>query len=135
MSLRSPRRALLSALLVAVVATVPFLMAGPGLAAPHAETAKVTYKACTPAPAAPQPGITIAGVRVASMGCALGKTVTVEYTKCRLANGATGRCVKKVRGFACFEIRRNNPDGSFAASVTCKKGDKTVKHSYQQAAA
>jgi hypothetical protein len=134
-TLRTPsHRALVRALLLAAVAAALLALALPGPATAADETAKVTYTSCTPAPAAPVAGITIAGVRVAKMGCVLGKAVTVDYTKCRLANGAAGRCVKKVRGFACFEIRRNNPDGSFAAQVSCAKGDKRVKHSYTQVA-
>ncbi len=135
MSLRTPSpRALARALLLAAVSACLFALVAPGPATAAHETAKVTYTSCTPAPAAPVAGITIAGVRVAKMGCKLGKAVTVDYTKCRLANGASGRCVKKVRGFACFEIRRTNPDGSFAAQVSCSKGDKRVKHSYTQVA-
>ncbi len=50
---------------------------------------------------------------------------------CRIKNGPAGRCVRKVLGYACVEVRTTTPAG-INGRVTCKNKKKRVVHAYQQ---
>ena len=60
-----------------------------------------------------------------------GTKVVKSFYTCRTKTGPAGRCVKKVRGYACNEIRTNSPS-EFVGKVTCKNGKRTVALSYRQ---
>lgn len=123
-----PRLLLPLALLVAIAA----------LMLPATASAKpVPWKSCAapatyPAPAG-SPAGKISNLQVKAATCAVAQTVTAAYTRCRLANGPTGRCVKRVNnGWACQEIRQTDPVGGISAQVTCSKDTKKVRHRYTQ---
>jgi hypothetical protein len=69
-------------------------------------------------------------------------SITASNTSCRAARrvirafhacrpGKSGRC-SGVRGYSCSENRFNKGPGSYDSRVTCRKGGKTVKHTYTQ---
>lgn len=77
-------------------------------------------------------GVTyVTSITVTKVGCAAGNDVVRAYHKCRKANGVSGRCVKKVLGYACQEQRTTGPV-QFSGKVTCAKGKKRVVHTYTQ---
>jgi hypothetical protein len=111
-----------SALLSIVVA----LTVAAGASASPVASASAT---CTP-PKYPGSGYFTA-LSVTKTSCATGSKVAKAYYKCRTAKGPSGRCTKKVEGYSCTEKRRST-SVEIDATVTCKRGSKVVKHSYQQ---
>lgn len=111
-----------SALLSVVVALT---VAAGASASPVASASKT----CTP-PKYPGSGY-FTSLSVTGTSCSTGSKIAKAYYKCRTAKGPSGRCVKKVDGYACTEKRKSIAT-EINASVTCKKGKATVKHSYQQ---
>jgi hypothetical protein len=111
-----------SALLSVIVA----LTVAAGASASPIASASAT---CTP-PKYPGSGY-FTSLSVTKTSCSTGAKVAKAYYKCRTAKGPSGRCTKKVSGYACKEKRRSTSI-EIDATVTCKKGKATVKHSYQQ---
>jgi len=69
---------------------------------------------------------------VRRVSCSKGEALVTAYYKCRKRNGGKkGRC-GGVSGYSCGERRSNVIRTQFDARVTCKKGRKTVKHTYTQ---
>jgi hypothetical protein len=112
-----------SALLSVVVALT--VAAGASAAGPVASASAT----CTP-PKYPGSGY-FTSLSVTKTSCATGSKIAKAYYKCRTAKGPSGRCVKKVDGYSCQEKRKSIAT-EINATVTCKKGSATVKHSYQQ---
>ncbi|MDO8212369.1 hypothetical protein [Conexibacter sp. CPCC 206217] len=73
----------------------------------------------------------VTSLSVTGVSCGEGEKVVRAYYRCRAVNGPAGRCVRKVRGFACTEQRAGIAT-QFDARVTCKKRGATVRHSYTQ---
>jgi len=122
-----PRAALLAVALAAVVAAATALPS-PVVAAPTA-TAAAT---CDVSKVATTLGPTeVTSVKASKVKCKDAIKLVKAFHKCRMANGPAGRCVKKVQGYACAEIRNGPPNG-FTAKVTCRKGKASVVHSYRQ---
>ena len=95
--------------------------------APSASAAK----SCT-APAYPTPNGSFSSLKVTKVSCATGKKVTLSYHACRTKTGPAGRCVSKVRGYACRE-QRTTVATQIDAKVSCAKGKKKkVSFSYTQ---
>ncbi|MDO8189021.1 hypothetical protein Q5424_21520 [Conexibacter sp. JD483] len=118
--------------------TIVGLLLAAGLAAAIAPAASpaATTKVCPIPPVAryPYPGTngTWTLFRAKGVTCATSYRVATAFQKCRLKNGVSGRCVKKVAdGWACREQRNSGPT-SFGAAVTCSKGRATVGHNYMQ---
>jgi hypothetical protein len=86
-------------------------------------------KTCTP-PKYPGSGY-FTSLSVTGTSCSTGSKLAKDYYKCRTAKGPSGRCTKKVDGYSCTE-RRTSIATEINAKVTCKRGSKVVKHSYQQ---
>jgi hypothetical protein len=72
------------------------------------------------------------------VSCATAKSVALAHYTCRTKHGDSGRCVTKVSGYACNELRTNTPT-SFSARATCRKTSgrtvKTVSFTYHQTVA
>jgi hypothetical protein len=101
-------------------------------AADAAHAKKPKPKTCDISAVAEQLGPTrVTSLKVTKTDCAAGKKVVKAYHACRLKNGVSGRCVVKVKEYACREQRTTYP-GQFSALVTCTKGEKTVTHRYDQ---
>jgi hypothetical protein len=64
-------------------------------------------------------------------GCSTGAKVVKAYSACATAHGKSGRCTRKVLGFACREKRSTGPT-EFDAKATCRKGKATVRFTYTQ---
>ena len=105
------------------------LIVAVSLAAALFVAAPASAAKCTP-PAYPGNG-TITSLSVTKVSCSTGGKVALAYYRCRVKNGPTGRCVKKVQGYACREVRTTTPAG-INAKVTCSNKKKRVVHSYQQ---
>ena len=93
-----------------------------------------------------------APIATASKGCSIGDSrgygttyvtkISVSGTSCRAARslirayhacrpGKSGKC-RSVKGYSCSEHRFNKGRISYDSNVTCRKGGKTVKHTYTQ---
>jgi len=106
------------------------LLAGFLLTVPGASTAHA--KQCEE-PAYPAPNGSFTNLTAKKATCAKAARVAVKHYECRTKNGPTGRCVTKVKGFACVEDRTTAPTGDFSAKVTCTKDQAKVGFSYSQA--
>lgn len=74
----------------------------------------------------------VTSLSVTGVSCGEGEKVVKAYYACRVKGGGVrGRCVKKVRNFACRE-QRSGIATQFDASVTCTKRGATVRHRYTQ---
>lgn len=91
--------------------------------------AGASAKTCTP-PKYPGSGY-FTSLSVSGTSCATGSKIAKDYYKCRTKNGPKGRCTKRVDGYSCRE-KRTSIATEINATVTCKRGKATVKHSYQQ---
>ncbi len=120
-----------SAALLLLVATAA-IVAGGAQAAPHATAAAtkcdVSKVASTLGPTA------VTSLTVTKTTCKNGIAVVKAFHACRTAHGVSGRCVKRVKGYACNE-RRTTVPGSFSATVRCVKGKAIVAHAYTQTTA
>lgn len=110
------RRILLPSLLVAAAA----------LLAPPAASAK----SCSP-PKYPGSGY-FTSLSVKGVSCAKGRKVALAHYECRTENGRKGRCARKVKRFRCKEERFAQISTEFNSRVTCRRGGKRVKFTYQQ---
>jgi hypothetical protein len=64
--------------------------------------------------------------------CSGGRKLVKAYHACRHGNGgADGRC-GRVSGYSCSERRFNKSRFSYDATATCRKGGRSVKHTYTQ---
>jgi hypothetical protein len=68
-------------------------------------------------------------ISVSNTSCRNGKKLIRAYHACR--PGKSGKC-SSVSGYSCSERRFNKSRTSYDSNVTCRKGDKTVKHTYTQ---
>ena len=118
MRLRTLPLALLAAL--AVVA-----LAGAGTA---------SAKSCSPAKYKSGEGY-FTSLSVSGTSCAAGRTVQKHHYSCRVRNGGDdGRCNQRVDGYRCRERRpaSGNNGVEYNASVSCSKGSRRVKFTYEQ---
>jgi hypothetical protein len=99
------------------------------------ETPGISFTNCPVAGATAYP---IAGGSYTAFGasgtsCANAYAVAKAHATCRNAKGPQGRCVTKVLGYSCQEIRENNTSArQFTATVTCQNGAKAVRYEYTQ---
>jgi hypothetical protein len=82
-------------------------------------------------PAYPSGDGSFSSLKVTKATCGKAKKVALAFHKCRTKTGPAGRCVKRVEGFACQEVRTNTP-GEISARVTCKKKKKKVTFGFRQ---
>lgn len=68
-------------------------------------------------------------ISVNNTTCRAGKDLVKAFHACR--SGKSGRC-DRVRRYSCSESRFNKGATSYDSRVTCKRGGKTVKHTYTQ---
>ena len=84
---------------------------------------------CTP-PKFPGSGY-FTSLKVSRVSCSTGKSVALAFNKCRTKSSVKGHCSSRVRGYRCTERRQSIPS-EIDGSVTCKRGSRTVKFTYQQ---
>ena len=68
-------------------------------------------------------------ISVSNTSCRNGRKLIRAFHACR--PGKSGKCAS-VKGYSCSESRFNKGRISYDSNVTCRKGSKTVKHTYTQ---
>jgi hypothetical protein len=68
-------------------------------------------------------------ISVSGTSCRAGRKVIRAFHACR--PGKSGKC-SGVLGYSCSERRFNKSRTSYDSNVSCRKGGKTVKHTYTQ---
>jgi hypothetical protein len=120
--------------LVAVAATVGALAILPaGTQAAGGAPEAVAAKSCSLAGKTRSLGPTYTtSLSVKRTSCSKGESLVRAYYNCRKRNGGKKGHCGGVSGYSCSERRSNAIPTQFDASVTCKKGRKTIKHTYTQ---
>jgi hypothetical protein len=67
-------------------------------------------------------------INVSNTSCRAGRSLVRAFHACR--PGKSGKC-SSVKGYSCAE-RRTSGRTQYDSNVTCRKGSKTVKHTYTQ---
>lgn len=111
--------------LSALVATIAALSIGAAVLAGAAQASR----SCQP-PKYPGSGY-FTSLKVHNTSCATGRKVALAWYHCRTAQGVSGHCSQRVRGYSCKETRVTIPT-EFDARVTCHRGSATVIHTYLQ---
>ena len=107
------------ALLIAVAALAPSASAGPVATA---------SKSCGVGDTRSYGTTYVITISVSNTSCRNGKRLIRAYHACR--PGKSGKC-PSVKGYSCSE-KRTTGTTQYDSRVTCRKGDKTVKHTYTQ---
>jgi hypothetical protein len=68
-------------------------------------------------------------ISVSGTSCRSGKSLIRAYHDCR--PGKSGRC-SRVRRYNCSESRFDRISTQYSSRVSCRRGDRVVKHTYQQ---
>ncbi|MDA0183386.1 hypothetical protein OJ997_23955 [Solirubrobacter phytolaccae] len=84
---------------------------------------------CTP-PKYPGSGY-FTSLKATKVSCGEASKVALAFHKCRTKKGVSGRCVSKVRKYACNE-KRTTISTEINGRVTCKYGSRKVELTYQQ---
>ena len=115
-------RILIAALTASVLLSAPVLAEAGGVA-PSASK----FKKCTAPATFPEEGGSFTSLSAGSgVKCTSAASIATAWAKCAAANGKGGRCVKKVKGYACGETATTS--GTVRTSkVTCKKKKAVVK--------
>jgi hypothetical protein len=71
----------------------------------------------------------VLSIHVSGTSCRNGRKLIRAYHACR--PGKAGKC-PSVKGYSCSEHRYNKSRTSYDSDVTCRKGGRTVKHTYTQ---
>jgi|SRR5215213_3789769 len=71
----------------------------------------------------------VTAISVSNTSCRSGRSLIRAFHACR--PGKSGKC-SSVKGYSCSEHRFNKGRISYDSNVTCRKGSKTVKHTYTQ---
>jgi len=71
----------------------------------------------------------VLSIKASGVSCRKAKNVVKAFHACR--PGRSGRC-SRVDGWSCSENRFNRSSTQYSSRVTCRKGGKTVKHTYVQ---
>ena len=73
----------------------------------------------------------VTGIEVSHVSCSTGRRVVRAYHKCARANGVRGRCHHRVLHYRCTD-KRGYGKGQFTGVVTCTRGHRRVRHTYEQ---
>ena len=68
-------------------------------------------------------------ISVSNTSCRNARSLIRAFHACR--PGKSGKCAS-VKGYSCSERRYNKGRISYDSDVTCRKGSRTVKHTYTQ---
>jgi hypothetical protein len=71
----------------------------------------------------------VLSISVSNTSCRAGRKVIRAFHDCR--PGKSGAC-GSVKNYSCSEKRFDKIRTQYSSNVTCRKGDKTVKHTYTQ---
>ena len=77
--------------------------------------------------------ISVKGYSPKSRACRSARSLVRAYYNCRRAKGVRGSCSgRTINGLKCKESNRRTSPDFLTANVTCTKGAKRIKHTYQQ---
>jgi len=93
-----------------------------------AEPVATASKSCDPGDERSYGTTYVIAINVSNTSCRAGKRLIRSYHACR--PGKSGKC-PSVKGYSCTE-KRNSGRTQYDSNVTCRKGGKTVKHTYTQ---
>jgi hypothetical protein len=114
---------------LAVVAAAAALIAvAPTALAPAAPRASAA-KSCDVGNSRSYGTTYVLSIGVSHTSCRSAKRLIRAYHACR--PGKSGHC-GSVKGYRCSESRFNKGRTSYDSRVTCRKGSRTVKHTYTQ---
>jgi hypothetical protein len=105
------------------LAAVVFVLCAVVVAAP------ASAATCTP-PKYPGSGY-FTSLKVTKVSCSTGKSVALAFHRCRVRHGIKGHCASRVQRYACSE-KRQSIATEIDGSVTCRRGSRVVKFTYQQ---
>jgi hypothetical protein len=113
-------------LLIAALA-LSALLTSPALAADGASAKATSLKKCAAPTTFPEEGGSFTSLSAGSgVKCTSAASVATAWAKCAAANGKGGRCVKKIKGYACGETATTS-GATRTSRVTCKKKKAVVK--------
>jgi hypothetical protein len=118
---RSTRQLAVLAALAACAALAP--------AAPAAGPDATASKSCRVGDSRSYGTTYVLKISVSGTSCRAGRKVIRAFHSCR--PGKSGKC-GGVLGYSCSESRFNKSRTSYDSNVSCRKGGKTVKHTYTQ---
>jgi hypothetical protein len=72
----------------------------------------------------------VLSISVGHTSCRSGRSVIRAFHSCR--PGKAGYCHRRVLGYSCSEHRFDKIRTQYSSRVTCRKGSRVVKHTYQQ---
>jgi hypothetical protein len=72
----------------------------------------------------------VLNISVSHTSCSSGRSVVRAFHACR--PGKAGYCNRRVLGYSCSERRFDKIRTQYSSRVTCRKGSRVVKHTYQQ---
>ena len=72
----------------------------------------------------------VTSLSVSGTSCRSGRKVVKAFHACR--PGKKGKCTRRVLGYSCSEKRFNKLSTTYDSKVSCKKGSRSVKHTYTQ---
>ena len=72
----------------------------------------------------------VLSISVRNTTCRAGRKVIRAFHQCR--PGRAGRCNHTVLGYSCSEYRYDKIATQYSSKVKCTKGDRVVRHTYQQ---
>ena len=117
---RHARRVLPLVLLAAVLASP---------SAAHADPTAGAARACKVGDTRGYGTTYVLGIRASGVSCRRARRLVRAFHDCR--PGKSGRCPRVLR-YRCSENRFNQSSQSYDSRVTCRSGDRTVKHTYTQ---
>jgi hypothetical protein len=129
-NLRLTRIAPLAILACLAMATVGVVATG----ADAKQSTKRSTRSCNP-PNYPGDGY-FSEIRATRISCSYSKRFVVRFYRCRTRSSKSGTCPRslstsRLSRFRCSE-RRTTISTQIASTVTCRRGDSRIIHSYQQ---
>ena len=95
-----------------------------------AETPATASKSCSVGDSRSYGTTYVLSISAADTSCRSARKVIRAFHACR--PGKSGKCDGRAEGYSCSESRFNKSSQSYDSRVSCKKGGKTVKHTYTQ---
>jgi hypothetical protein len=111
---------------------LPLVMLAAALALPsaaHADPSAQAARSCKVGDVRGYGTTYVLGIRASGVSCRRARTLVRAFHACR--PGKSGRC-PRVSGYRCSERRFNKSSQSYDSRVSCRNGDRTVKHTYTQ---
>jgi hypothetical protein len=115
-----------AAVLVASMALIAAIGSGAAASTPQATASK----SCSVGNSRSYGTTYVLSISVSNTSCSSGRSVIRAFHACR--PGKAGACHRRVLGYSCSERRFDKIRTQYSARVTCRKGSRVVKHTYEQ---